>query len=260
MSIAAKHIEQLLGVTGWSFENARDRSEINLKVIDYGYDTARLEALLDLNGRLDGKYFEQQTLRGKQTIATNKFQRYFDAQKKSFQNTRKLVLKVIKGEKIQEYLELLGLNVPMKGSLTGFTNQARQFYANTRDTPEIIDKLAKFNLTPEKVQALLDALPQLAELNKTQETAKALAQAARRDRDILYKELRQEWTDFKDVCDMAFEDEEKDNPQYKELVGIMEPSEGYKRKTKATEPGVPADANPEPGVPADNNQTPGTPG
>ncbi len=247
MSIAAKHIEELLGRTSWSFENARDHAEINIKIFDFGYTVLRLEDLLILNGRLDAKYLEQQTLRGKQMIATSNFQKYFDTQKRHFQNTRKLVLKVIRGEDIQEYLELLGLNVPMKASLTGFTNQARQFYTNAGDDADLMSKLAKFNITPEKLQERLDALPQLAELNKIQETAKALAQVARRDRDVLYKELRQEWTDFKDVCDMAFEDEEKDNPQYKELVGIIEFSEGYKRK----KPDVPADDNSEPEPPAD---------
>lgn len=238
MTITVKDIESLVGRAEWSFENARDRAEINVKIIDYGYGVPRLDELLDLTGRLISMYSEQQTLRGKQIIASNKFQGIYQAQRRIFINTRKLTIKVLKGEKIQEYLNLLGIKSTIKGTLDGFINQTRQFYTNAINDADLMAKLAKFNITVAKLQGYLDELPQLAELNKAHETIKALAQAARRDRDMLYKELKQEWIDFKDVCDMAFEDKEKDNPQYKELVGIVEFSEGYKPK-KPTPPETP---------------------
>jgi hypothetical protein len=91
------------------------------------------------------------------------------------------------------------------------------------------------------MQERLDGLEELTQLNKEQETAKGLSQAARKERDDVYRELKKEWSDFKYICRIAFEG--ADNPQYKELVGIVEYSEGYVRKkqeeTPAQEPQEP---------------------
>jgi hypothetical protein len=234
MPISVKMLEKLLLLTGWSFENAKDRPEVNEKIIEYKYDAPRLDALLNLNGRLDTAYQYQQEKRAEQVIAYRNFDEKYREERKECRNLRSLVKKVIPPDKFEKYSKLLGLDERLKKPLEGFDEQARKLYNNIKPDEWLLGLLAKFGVTVEKILPRFVGLTELKRLHKVRETAKALSQAARRDRDILYKELRKEWADFKDICDMAFED--KENPQYKELVGILEPSEGYVRKKKEEEP------------------------
>lgn len=233
MSITVKMLEKLVLLTGWSFENAKERPEIKEKIIGYNYDDVRLDALLKLNSDLDTAYQYQQEKRAEQIIASRNFDEKYREERKECRNLRSLVRKVIPTDQLEKYSRLLGLDERLKTSLEGFDEQARKLYNNIKPDEWLLGLLAKFGVTWEKIQPRYEGLTELKGLYKIWETAKAVSQIARRDRDILYKQLHKEWMDFKDICGMAFED--KENPQYKELVGIMEPSEGYVRK-KVEEP------------------------
>jgi hypothetical protein len=161
----------------------------------------------------------------------------YRGEKKRYRNTKKLVKKAIRGKKYEKYAQLLGLNEKIKGTLDGFVKQAKQLYNNIKDTPEILEAGANYGLTPEKMQEGLDQLDALMQLNKAQENAKGLAQVARDERDQVYKQLRTEWQDFKDVCHMAFEG----TPQYTEIMGIVTYSEGYVKKKEEENPETPAE-------------------
>jgi hypothetical protein len=70
MPISVKIIENLVGETKVGFGNAKEHLEIREKIIDFGYDDMRLDSLIDLTGRLDSKYHDQQTKRGEKALAT----------------------------------------------------------------------------------------------------------------------------------------------------------------------------------------------
>lgn len=241
MAISVKAIERLLGVTKVGFETAKDRPDLLAVLSNHAYGEPRMIALLNLNAQLETKYVFQQKKRGEQIIATKNMNEKYSAEKKRYRNTKKLIKKALRGKKYEKYAQLLGLNENIKGTLDGFVKQAKQLYTNIKDTPEILEAGANYGLTPEKMQEGLDQLEVLLQLNKTQENAKGLAQVARDERDQVYRQLRTEWQDFKDVCHMAFEG----TPQYTEIMGIVSYSEGYV-KNKEENPETPAEEPQEP--------------
>lgn len=235
MPIAVKLIEKLLKLTKWAFQNAKEFLEVKEKISERGYDDTRLDELLDLNSRLDAKYKDQQKKRADLVIAGRNFDEKFNTVRKNCKNLRLLVGKVLSAVEYEKLSRLLGLDESLKRMYEAFDEQAKKLYTNVLDDADLMARLARFGVTPEQVQEWLDELPALEELKRKRETAKGLSQTARRDRDLLYKQLSKEWSDFKDICHMVYEDEE--NPQYKELVGILEFSEGYLRsKAVDTEP------------------------
>jgi hypothetical protein len=231
MPVSVKIIENLVGKTKVGFGNAKEHLEIREKILDFGYDEVRLDSLVDLNGRLDSKYHDQQTKRGEQLVATRNLLLKLREERRRYRNFRSLISRAIRGEKYEKHAQLLGIDEGIRKSLEGFIKQARQLYVNAAADTEIMGLLTKFGITAEKLQEALTELDELNRLNKIQESKKGLAQIAREERDKLYKELRTAWVDFKQVCHIAFQDD----PQYKEILGIVAPSEGYVRK-KATEP------------------------
>lgn len=90
-------------------------------------------------------------------------------------------------------------------------------------------RLFKYNLTVETFQSRLTALDAVNVLHKKYETAKGLTQVATRDRDNLFRKFSKEWRDFRDICKIAYADEE--NPEYQELVGIKSYSPGYEKSS-----------------------------
>lgn len=233
MTIAVKSIEKIITLTGWSFENAKDRTEVKDLIIDYGYSDTRLDSLIRLSSDLGTAYQLQQEKRATQLIAYKNFDAAYRTERRECRILRSLVKKVLPQADYDKLARQLGLDERLKTTYEGFDEQARKLYTRVQNDPTLLALLERFGVTPEKITPRLDALVQLKALNKTRQTERGLAEAARRERDLIYKRLSKEWGDFKDICGIVFED--KDNPQYQELVGIRVPFEGYVKRTK-TEP------------------------
>ncbi len=227
MSITEKKITHLVTLSRWSFENARDRQEIQDKIKVHGYDTLRMDSLIEFNTQMDGKYLEQQKARADQTIASKNFYDQFREERKQCKNIRRLVRKVILETEYEKYDRLLGIDERLKYYFEGFYEQARKLYTNIQEDPVLLTRLFKFSKTVDTFQERLRTLDVLNTLHKTFETAKAQAQVITRDRDNLFRKFSKEWSDFKDVCKMAYEDDT--NPEYQELIGIKSYSPGYEK-------------------------------
>lgn len=242
MSIAVKTIEKIITLTAWSFENAKDHTEVQNLIVEFGYNNTRLDSLIRLSSDLGGAYQFQQEKRAEQVIAYKDFEVVFKAERRECTILRALVKKVLPIADFEKYAKQLGLDERLKITYVGFDEQARKIYTHVQRDTWLLGLLERFGVTAEKITPRLDALLQLKTLNKTRETQRGLAEAARRERDIIYKNLKKEWGDFKDICGIVFED--KENPQYQELVGINVPSEGYVKRTK-TEPEPEPEPEPE---------------
>lgn len=239
MSITVKEISHLLSLTSWSFQNARDLQEIQDKIQIHGYDTAHMDSLIELRTRMESEYYEQQRIRADQDTALKNFAENYSQEKKQYQHLRLMVKKVILENEYEKYRRLLGIDEALKKNFEGFLGQARKLYTGCRDDKVLLERLtAKFKKTVETYRERVNALDVLNGLHNIHETAKGLSQVATKSRDNLFKKFRKEWKDFKDICKIAYEDEE--NPQYQELVGIKAYSPGYqKNPTDEIEPPVP---------------------
>ena len=239
MSISVKTIYHLITLSKWSFENAKDKVEIQEKIKDYGYDVMRMESLITLNGQMDIKYLEQQKIRAEQDSAFKNYSEQYQEERKQCKHLRLLVRRVIPENEFEKYKRLLGIDERLKETFEGFSEQARKLYTRCQDDKDLLNRLeTEFKQTIVTLQQRLTALDVLTDLHKKHETAKALSQVATRNRDNLFKEYKLEWAKFRDICKIAYEDE--DNPQYQELVGIKAYSPGYqKNPPDETEPPVP---------------------
>ncbi|MDQ1350811.1 MAG: hypothetical protein QG657_1113 [Acidobacteriota bacterium] len=230
MPISVKTITHLVTLSRWSYENARDRQEIQDKIKNHGYDVLRMDSLIESNTQMDNKYLEQQTVRSQQAIAYKNFASQFTVERKQCKNVRLLVRNVILETEYEKYDKLLGLDEPLKKNYEGFYEQARKLYNHLQDDNVLLTRLFQYNETAETFQERLNALNILNDLHKKYETAKGLTQVATRDRDNLFRKFYKEWSDFKDICKIAYGDDE--NPEYQELVGIKSYSPGYEKPSE----------------------------
>jgi len=227
MAISVKLITHVITVSRWSFENARDRLEIQDKIKGHGYAPMRMKSLIEFNDRMHGKLQEQQQILAQQDIACKNFYDKFLEERKQCKYLRLLIRKTLQADEYEKYKLLLGLDEKLKMILEGFFEQARKLYNNCGEDLFLLDKLSKFSVTGETFLERLQNLDELLNLYKVHETARALSQVATRDRDILFGKFRKEWSDFRDVCKMVYVDET--NPEYQELLGIKSYSPGYKK-------------------------------
>jgi len=189
----------------------------------------------------------QQEVRASQRIAYKNFLSQFSEEKKQCKNIRLLVRNALLETEYEKYDRLLGLDEPLKRYYEGFYEQARKLYRHIPDDNVLLTRVFKYNITAATIQERESALDVLNTLHKTYETAKGLTQVATRDRDNLFRKFSKEWREFKDICKIAYEDDE--NPEYQELVGIKSYSPGYE-KPSANGPGTPTPpAPPVPPVP-----------
>ncbi|MDQ1354701.1 MAG: hypothetical protein QG657_5010 [Acidobacteriota bacterium] len=227
MAISVKLITHVITVSRWSFENARDRLEIQDKIKGHGYDPTRMNSLIEFNDRMHGKLQEQQQILAQQDIACKNFYDKFHDERKQCKYLRLLIRKTLQPDDYEKYKLLLALDEKLKMKLEGFFEQARKLYNNCGDDAFLLNKLSKFSVTGETFRERLQNLDELLNLYKVHETARALSQVATRDRDILFGKFRKEWTDFRDVCKLLYEGDA--NPEFQELLGIKSYSPGYKK-------------------------------
>jgi vacuolar-type H+-ATPase subunit I/STV1 len=231
MSAYPKAIENLIGVSGVGFSNAKTNSEINSRIISFGYNEARLDELLNLNARTDVKYHEYEVLHGEQLHLTRQLEEKLNAEIGYYVTYRKLASRIFPGEENKGIRSQLGLDEDIKRAFDSIIEQCKQFYDTTVKKPEIMQVFSEFAVTVETFQERLNELERLRQLNQDQEVAKGKAMVARKLRDDLYQELRTAWTNFTTVCRFVF----KGNEEYLRMVNVM-PFTARTSKSAADQP------------------------
>ena len=226
MSSHPRAIVKLVGESGVGFNNAKTHTEIKEKITARGYNDVKLDALLDLNGRLDRKYHEYEVKHGEQLEVTRQLEEIFQVEMDHYSLHRKMAFHVFPGDQYKGIRSQLGIDEKHKDSFDGFIEQAKQFYDTAQKKPEILAGMAEFAVSSETLQERLDALEAMRRLNEVQESKKGEAKIARKERDDLYYELRDEWSKFRTVCLFVF----KNNPEYLKILNI----EPYAKRTAKT--------------------------
>jgi hypothetical protein len=232
METYSKQFQELLNQTEVAIDNAGTHDIIKTRIVNRGYDDAAMQTASDLRTQTANKYRDYQSKRAIQIEATGKMKAKLFMEISRYMDLRQGAKRTLRGDQYKGFRELLGIDDKRRQTYAGFLDQAGKFYENAIGNEEIKALLATAGITQEKLQEGIDGMDQLILLNDDQEAKKGLSQAARKDRDDLYDELRQWWTDFKSSCRREF----KDNPQYLEILGIKAYSKGYKKKKKEKEP------------------------
>lgn len=126
----------------------------------------------------------------------------------------------------------LGISGQMGRSLADWTDTAKAFYTTALATPDILAKLARFNITETVLQQGLSDIAGLLDVNSDQEEKKGIAQQFTELKKKAIAELTKWIGDLLAACRIAY----KDDLQQLERLTITVYSEGYKPKKPDTEP------------------------
>lgn len=228
MSLSAKSVEVLVRQARVAITNAMEDEEIKEKILEYGYDDARLQEGKELYIQLDQKYQDQQHKRGEQIETSSRLRRKLNQERNRYMVYRKLAKKVLINEEDVGMREILGINGEARTSMDGVLKEGRQFYEGILNNEQIMAKLARYALTQEKLQELLSGLDELKQLDEEQESKKGEAQKATKDRNQIFKKLNLWMGGFVIACKDAL----KDDDQTLEKMGIKAYSEYYKKESK----------------------------
>jgi hypothetical protein len=219
-------MENVLSSARVAIENAQTNEEIKGFIINYGYDDERLQEGLELLKTADDLYQAQKSKRGEQITVSNQLQEKFDHAYNLYIGYVKLARLVLKDD--PGAITTLGLVGERKRTFPGFIAQAKQFYLNAMNNEEIFEKIKKFAITKEKLQAGLDLLSEIEKTDSFQESKKGASQDATLLRNTAFKKLMQWMSEFTQASRIAL----ASRPQLLETLGILARSEGYKRKSK----------------------------
>jgi hypothetical protein len=114
-------------------------------------------------------------------------------------------------------LQLAGIRLR---TLSGWLSQAKAFYANGIKDPAVLEALGKYNITKEKLEAGQALILECEDKYNKQLKEKGEAQTATKVRDNAVDELDKWMSEFTGIARIALEE----NPQYLEMLGIVEPS------------------------------------
>ena len=103
-----------------------------------------------------------------------------------------------------------------KRDLSGWMEEARQFYTNARANEEIMEKLSGFGVTDEELEQGLRLVDEVEKSAARHEMLKGETVRATQDRDSAFKKFMAWMGDFKRICRVAL----ADTPQKLESLGI----------------------------------------
>lgn len=214
MSRARMNIDQFLTYASVAITNADQTPEIAAALADFGYDDARMQAGADLLAQARQLHLAQQREYGEQYAATAALTEAHAAADALFTTHRKLAKLALKhNPQAQTELALAGRK---KLSLSGWLGQAGQFYSNALASPVAQAALARYNITPEKLQQGQTLVQAVATHNHAQEREKSEAQQATQQRDAALDALDEWLMEFKTVAEIALAGQ----PQRLEALGF----------------------------------------
>ncbi len=198
-----------------ALENAKT---ITSELAAFGYDEAKLqegEALLTQASDLHNK---QMTEYGEQFAATDELNLARANANKSYSTHLKIARIALRDNKTAE--ASLQLSGKRKESFSGWLSQAKAFYSNVHSGDGTLPAMAQFGIDQAKLESAQAEILALEAKLSAQLKEKGEAQAATQERDAALDELQDWISDFVAIARIALEDQ----PQYLEMLGIVEPS------------------------------------
>ena len=190
--------------------------QIEPLMADFGYDSMALSEGLEHITRVEELIAKQSVEYGEQYEATEELNYRFEVAQKAYNTTIALARIAFRGNtRLQEKLVLSGKR---KKSFSGWISDAHEFYLNC--DAEVLDGLARYGRTPEKIEGEKALLEDLRSARAKQLTEIGEAQAATEERDSAIDAFILWINDFYTVAKIAL----GDHPQLSEKLGIIDPS------------------------------------
>jgi hypothetical protein len=194
--------------------NAQANAEIQESLAAFGYTSEVIQEGKALYDRARTAQQQKQAEYGDQIAATDALNKAWERAKTTYTPLTQVARVAFKND--AGTIAQLALNGRRKKSLSGWLEQANLFYNNALANPDILNGLAKFGITAEKLQAGKAEVEALEGLNAAQEQEKGEAQQATKTRDEAIDVLDDWLDDFLAIAEVAL----ADKPQLLEALGV----------------------------------------
>jgi hypothetical protein len=201
-----------------AIDNSLNNPTILNAVTAFGYDAARLQAGRALYDEVMGLAAAQEREYGEQYGATAVVNAAWETADLAYKKALKISRVVFKGN--QKARNALGLSGSRKKTLSGWINQATNFYTNLLNTPDLIAAMTPYSYDQAKLEAEAALVQAVVAANAAQDRERGEAQEATQVRDAKMDELDQWTADYKAIAQVAL----SDSPQQLEQLGWIVPS------------------------------------
>lgn len=207
-------IESRLLAARLALNNALDNPEILAELRRFGYGEERLEEGRSLLAEAEELVDRQKVEYGEQYEATAVFKEAQQMADEVYSLTLKVARVAFKGN--QKARNALVLDGRRQRSISGWVGQARTFYNNLLDQPDLLERMATFGYDQGKLEEERARLERVANLNDRQESEKGEAQEASQKRDAALDALDEWLADFTEIAEVAL----VASPQRLEQLGL----------------------------------------
>ena len=216
MILTSKETEKYLENTRITLQILKEDAYVKGVILSYGYTDGRLDEGIALHGEVDAIYHELITRRGEQAKASLALRKKFNEVSRKFSYLASIFKTAF--YETPELTKEMGLEGDRKRRISSFITQATSFYTNTMTKQYILDSIAQFDLTVEKLQEEFDQLKVLQDFHKQLINLMGENQRLKVERDKKMAKLRRYMKQLKTVLFMLFGEE---NPQLLERLGIF---------------------------------------
>ncbi|MGD2089968.1 MAG: hypothetical protein PVH61_27575 [Candidatus Aminicenantes bacterium] len=236
MYSTAKSMSERLVSAKMALTNALAQEDIKNSMSEMGFDEARLNEGLVLYQQVEELYQLQRREYTEQYLASEALhEAWEEAQNEFRRHATAAKLALIDQPTL---LSSLGFDGSRKFSIPDWVTMARTFYSTALQSTAIMESIAGYAVTAEKLQAGLQLVDKVEELRGKREIEKAEAQQATRERDKAFAQLDKYMYRFSKVARVVLEEK----PEHLEKVGILYRSAPIRKK----ENGDSADEEPAP--------------
>jgi hypothetical protein len=202
MAYSSKMMENYNVASIFVIESSQEIEEIKIDLANNGYNAIRIQEGLDLHGvfasSIQAQISARQEQYSKSMLATTAFNIAVDV----YQGLVNLFRVTFENEK--DIMLELGLYGKREQSASGFITQSTHFYNTLLNKDKIYNRIAKFQITKEMLQADLQLVKDFEQFNKEQEAAKGTFGKTTDLRDKSYRELRHWMREFEKVNKIVF--------------------------------------------------------
>jgi hypothetical protein len=217
MSYSNLSIDGKLAASQQAIANAASNAEIGALLAGFGYDAARIAEGQALYDAAQAAQVAQKQEYGEQYAASQAFESAWKTANQTYMQLVKVARVAFSSD--PNAFTALGIAGRRKPTYPGWLEQAQQFYLAALANADFQTGLARFGVSPQKLQdgkALVDAV---VAAKQAQGTETAEAQAATQARDAALEALDAWMSDFIAIAKIALE-----GTQLSEALGILERS------------------------------------
>jgi hypothetical protein len=209
-SIAAKLHSIENGILG-----VANSPEVQYRMTAFGYTPDKIEHGKNLLENVKRHVALQVGGYGDQYAASDEVNKFWSIAYSKYIVTIKVIRIAFKGQ--PDKLVKFRATGRRNRSLSGWLNDARIMYANILDTPEVMDIMANYGYSFEKLAAERNDVEQVEILHSKRLAEKGEAQQGTVERDKALDELCDWYSDFRAIARIAL----YDSPQLLETLGII---------------------------------------